>query len=249
MLFAALSYAVSRSMQGGSTSIENEQAQIDQAVVDNYTAALNVGKMRLEMAGCSSIDYTPPADQVAGDKSCHMFHPDGANVSYQDFSATCPTEILETALGNPGDRCGLIIYAGTSGGNRLYTTPADLGQIAWNNGTSNWTGTGATSTSNGVTNTDTLVALSDAGTPYQAAAACRGLGPEWYLPAQEELNVLYVNRSAIGGFNESGSLPAGYYWSSTEYANSHARHQRFNDGSVFTHPPKDTALSVRCVRR
>jgi hypothetical protein len=31
-----------------------------------------------------------------------------------------------------------------------------------------------------------------------------------------ELNVLSNNRAAIGGFDESGSVPVGWYWSSTE---------------------------------
>lgn len=248
-LFGALTYAVTSSSRTGANTTEKEQAKLDQAVMDNYMSAINFGKMRLEMAGCSSIDYTAPADQGAGDKSCHIFHPDGGGVAYQDFGLdSCALQGIDiTALAIGETACG-VVYAGMSGGNRLYTTAADQGQFSWNNGTSNWTVTGATSTSDGLANTNTLVALADAGAPYNAANACRSLGAEWYLPSQGELNVLYTNRAAIGGFNLSGSFPAGRYWSSSENSNLYARHQRFSDGTQDNHA-KSNGLSVRCVRR
>ncbi|MFZ9684855.1 MAG: hypothetical protein ACO3BE_05635, partial [Gemmobacter sp.] len=155
--------------------------------------------------------------------------------------------VLDAA--SPGARCADgSIYAGTSGGHRLYTTAADQGQFTWHNGTSNWTETGATSTSDGLANTNTLVALADAGAPYKAAHACRALGSEWYLPSRDELNVLYVNRVAIGGFDLSGSFPAGWYWSSSEYYHVYARTQRFSDGNP-NHTLRTDGLSIRCVRR
>jgi hypothetical protein len=249
VLFGALSYAVTSSMRTGSSTTEKEQAKLDQAVMDNYMAAINVGKMRLEMAGCTSIDYTAPADQGAGDKSCHIFHPDGGGVSYQDLGLdSCALQGIDiTALAIGESACG-VVYAGTSGGTRLYTTAADQGQFTWNNGTGNYTVTGATSTSDGLANTNTLVALADAGAPYNAANACRSLGADWYLPSQGELNVLYTNRAAIGGFNLSGSFPAGRYWSSSESTNGYARAQRFSDGTQGFNVKND-GLSVRCVRR
>jgi len=41
---------------------------------------------------------------------------------------------------------------------------------------------------------------------------------DWRLPTKDELNILFENRAAIGGFNEGGSDAAGrgcWYWSST----------------------------------
>jgi hypothetical protein len=35
---------------------------------------------------------------------------------------------------------------------------------------------------------------------------------DWRVPTRAELNVLFNNRAAIGGFNVSGSYPAGCYW-------------------------------------
>jgi hypothetical protein len=69
---------------------------------------------------------------------------------------------------------------------------------------------------------------------------------DWRLPTKTELNVLFGNRAAIGGFDTTGSYPAGWYWSchKDEFI---AWNRRFSDGK--THPPTDPTLSaLRCVR-
>jgi hypothetical protein len=155
---------------------------------------------------------------------------------------------------SPGDVCADgSIYAGSLSGTKLFVPPADNSSgVTWNNGTTSWTVTGATSATDGTANTATLDGLADAGSPHQAAKLCAALSAhghtDWYLPAQDELNVLYTNKAAIGGFNESGSAPAGWYWSSSEFNNFNAWRQDFSDG--FQGPSgKNNGLSVRCVRR
>src|SRR5438270_454680 len=54
---------------------------------------------------------------------------------------------------------------------------------------------------------------------------------DWRVPTKNELNELFNNRAAIGGFNESGSDPAGWYWSSTVNYSFTAWAQRFSDGA------------------
>ena len=53
----------------------------------------------------------------------------------------------------------------------------------------------------------------------------------WRLPSRAELNTLYNNRAADRGFDTSGSYPAGYYWSSSEFDSNGAWNQRFSDGN------------------
>lgn len=36
------------------------------------------------------------------------------------------------------------------------------------------------------------------------------------VPTTGELHLIFQNRAKIGGFNETGKAPAGWYWSSTE---------------------------------
>jgi hypothetical protein len=40
---------------------------------------------------------------------------------------------------------------------------------------------------------------------------------DWRVPTKGELNVMFNNRAAIGGFNESGADPSGWYCSSSPY--------------------------------
>lgn len=70
---------------------------------------------------------------------------------------------------------------------------------------------------------------------------------DWRLPTLEELNVLFNNRAAIGGFNTTGSGSAAWYWSSTEMNDIGAHCERFSDG--FSEPGYRTdPLSIRFVR-
>ena len=74
---------------------------------------------------------------------------------------------------------------------------------------------------------------------------------DWRLPTKAELNVLWENRDKgglKGTFSETGSVPAGWYWSSTEnHEYSHAWDQRFSDG-FQSWDYKFFDSSLRCVR-
>ncbi len=47
---------------------------------------------------------------------------------------------------------------------------------------------------------------------------------DWFLPSKDELNEMYLNKAAIGGFADD------YYWSSTEDGSNDAWKQIFFDG-------------------
>ncbi|HRO68151.1 MAG TPA: hypothetical protein PL182_11350, partial [Pseudobdellovibrionaceae bacterium] len=68
---------------------------------------------------------------------------------------------------------------------------------------------------------------------------------DWYLPAKDELNYLYGNAAALGGFVNAN------YWTSTEAIYLFiwtAYHQNMSSGaSAYT--SKGTAQNVRCIRK
>jgi|SRR5579864_8757417 len=65
---------------------------------------------------------------------------------------------------------------------------------------------------------------------------------DWRLPSKAELQVLFNNRTAIGGFDLNSS-----YWSETASGETAAWGQRFNDGVQLRYI-NAAPLSVRCVR-
>ena len=103
----------------------------------------------------------------------------------------------------------------------------------------------------GAANTDAIIAQNGAGTSYAAglARAYKGGGyDDWYLPSFDEMNKLYLNREAIGGFDTTSSSPL--YWGSSQYpvdADS-AGYQGFADGPQNGSSPKGNTLRVRAVR-
>ncbi|MGC2581045.1 MAG: DUF1566 domain-containing protein, partial [Acidobacteriaceae bacterium] len=100
--------------------------------------------------------------------------------------------------------------------------------------------------SDGETNTATIIAAQGAGS-YAAALCAENTEAgytEWYLPAHNELSLVYTNLASngIGGFSTS------YYWSSTEESAENAWGEAFSGGSLLIFI-KDMALGVRCVRQ
>jgi hypothetical protein len=162
------------------------------------------------------------------------------------------------------------VHAGLSpdGNVPMYTTPADAPSLySWNDGTANWTNMPLedcraptpgppVTCQTGETNTAFLVgAIGEPDYPFAAAEYCDGLSAhgydDWYLPAQDEVNVLFTNKNTgdlNGTFDESGSLPAGVYVSSSERDTNAVRGQLFSDGTQNGHL-KSNSFSVRCVRK
>ncbi len=64
---------------------------------------------------------------------------------------------------------------------------------------------------------------------------------DWYLPSKHELNLLYLQKSIVGGF---ANYP---YWSSTEYSYVEANAQDFTQGTTSL-PGKNSPYHVRAIR-
>ena len=64
---------------------------------------------------------------------------------------------------------------------------------------------------------------------------------DWHLPSKDELNKLYENKTAIGGFTDD------YYWSSKEFDSNNAWSQFFYYGNQYR-LSKDITNYVRAVR-
>lgn len=78
-------------------------------------------------------------------------------------------------------------------------------------------------------------------TPCQTGNTCYN---DWFLPAKDQLNCVFMNKASIGGFAKA------YYWSSTELADNPAKqawYQLFTNGNQYS-DHKEYDLRVRCVR-
>lgn len=200
---------------------------------------------------------------------CTMQYCDGS-----DWKAIPDQESDPCACGTvtPGTVCADgTIYAGLSpdGNVRMFTTAADApGGTAytWNNGNSSGASMvfvtadpcyfgGEAGCKTGALNTaDAAVADSDSSIggvqPHPAVLYCANLDSnthtDWYLPAQEELEVLFGNRTAG---NLSGTFDTvNGYWSSSEVNNVAVifYSDAFPGGNNST---KENVNNVRCVRK
>ncbi len=148
-----------------------------------------------------------------------------------------------------GGIVGYILQAGDPGyiagqTHGLIAAPSDQStNIHWYNGSYTTTGATGTALGTGMANTNAIVTNQGAGN--YAAELCKDLVlngySDWYLPSKDELNQLYINSVAIGGFN------VGYYWSSTEIGNSTAWMQSFDGGLQYS-SYKNFTNYVRAVR-
>jgi hypothetical protein len=160
---------------------------------------------------------------------------------------------------------GVIFHRYLDGTNENYLVVAITDQSApqvWSNIDNVSIGPTAQSNWNGLTNSNAIVAQS--GFTNGAALACLnysvGSVNDWYLPAIDELNLLYNNRfnvnRTLSGFSSFGSIIGAtqigydYYWSSTEVDTflGSAWFSHFYSGYANT-TSKNSILYVRAVRK
>ena len=142
---------------------------------------------------------------------------------------------------------GIIFYLDSTGQHGLIAASEDLNweeSVQWYNGTFITTDATGTAIGTGLTNTNTIIAVQGSGS-YAASIArdYNGGGyTDWFLPSQDELNLMYEHKTEIGGFTDYY-----YYWCSTEHNNVYAWFQSFNDG-YFLPTNKNFTYYVRAVR-
>ena len=106
---------------------------------------------------------------------------------------------------------------------------------------------GAGGTALGTGNQNTITIVGNCYTSF-TAKSCSDLVlndyTDWFLPSKDELNKLYINRVAVGGFGESS------YWSSSEegITKNLVWYQDFSNGSQDVILGQPTKYLVRAVR-
>jgi hypothetical protein len=128
-----------------------------------------------------------------------------------------PTTNLQIGGAHAG---GIIFYLDASGEHGLVAAMSDQSSATvWG-----CFGTliGGTSSSVGSGQANTTAILNECSNPGIAARICADYSvtvggivyADWFLPSKDELNLMYVNQNALGGFDSYS------YWSSTENSNA-----------------------------
>lgn len=108
--------------------------------------------------------------------------------------------------------------------------------------------TGVTKNLTGETNTTNLVGLSNADTPYTAAAYCDGLNQhsktDWYLPAYSEISLIHSGCEVLP---DTGCSNTTRLWTSTEVSATNAWYYSAAGGPTST--GKINVQRIRCFRK
>jgi hypothetical protein len=127
----------------------------------------------------------------------------------------------------------------------IIAAPGDQSDsIRWYAGNYTQVYSSATVIGSGSLNTNLIVAVQ--GNNNYAAKLCADLVlggySDWYLPSKDELNMLYLNQAATGGFANA------IYWSSSEGSSNYsAIDQDFTNG-IQGYDSKNYGYHVRCIR-
>jgi hypothetical protein len=145
---------------------------------------------------------------------------------------------------------GIIFYVDSSGQHGLIAAPVDQSVSAsWSNVTNILIGPSAQSYTNGLSNTNAIIA--QPGHVQSAANICKSYNGggynDWYLPSRQELLMLQANSYGIAGISY---VCCSNYWSSTEYDATQAIELSFFTNSIGS-SPKGSAFQfrVRAIRR
>ena len=141
----------------------------------------------------------------------------------------------------PGDS-GYV--AGESHG--LIAATSDQGKIVCcNNRLLIHTGAAGTKIGTRLANSNAIIATQGLNAINYAAGLARAFNGggylDWYLPSKEELNKLYLSRTAVG------RIASDYYWSSSEFDSNVVWSQDFRNG-VQAANSKNDIVFVRAIR-
>jgi hypothetical protein len=144
-----------------------------------------------------------------------------------------------------GNTSGLFYEAAPS----TWSSPSGDPTSAWCNNIGTLLGVASTvpgtGAMDGAAKTTVMLGVCTSGAANLADAYTRTVSGvvygDWFLPSKGELNRMYVNRVAIGGFSTD------YYWSSSEDTNDAAWAQTFDDGNQLN-AGKTSTNYVRPVR-
>jgi hypothetical protein len=175
------------------------------------------------------------------------------NATWTNLSGTAAAGVYTPTIGDSyqGGKVAYVLqssdpgYDATTPHGLIAATSDQSTGIRWYNGFYTTTGATGTAIGTGLANTNTIISSQGATSTSYAAGLARahtgGGYTDWYLPSKDELNKLYLNRIAIGGFADNG------YWSSSELVNFYAWFQNFFNGVQFN-STKYTTYYVRAIR-
>jgi len=156
---------------------------------------------------------------------------------------------------------GIVFWIDNSGQHGLIVSLVDISTSStWSDVSGTLIGSAAQSTWNGQSNS--LAIIGQNGHTTSAAKKCddytnadygTGIFSDWYLPAIDQLSLIYQARyilnKNIEGTSATNILSLTYYWSSTERTNTLVWFQYFGYGNAyFDYSSKNNTNSVRAIR-
>ena len=196
-----------------------------------------------DIAGATSTAYTTPPVE-SGDNGAR-FRCIVRNSAGRDTSAAATLTVNRAPVAVIGQsyQGGIVFYMDSTGQHGLIAATSDLSTgAAWG---CDGTAIGGTAAGLGSGAANTAAIIGDCSTAGIAARLCSDLSSggysDWYLPSEEELDLLYDRKNSVGGF--SGLV----YWGSTEHNATTAALQFFDDGYQLN-ASKGTSARVRAIR-